>query len=185
MGASTKGTAVPERRPSRSAFPVSSCDCADCRAACTNSPGWFAPQEVLRLAAHLGLSVEECFRRHLAVGVTHMPDGSLRHGVMPHKLRDGKKPGSVWSLDELARPGRCVFFDRGRCTIHPVRPWECARMIHGPRHRAVKLRHEVVALWDDATLRPYEALTGRRLFGSPPGPRARVRPKRRRDKEGR
>lgn len=171
-------------RTPRSNFPISSCDCADCRAACTNSPGWFTPDEVLRLARHLDLSVEECFRKHLAVGVTQMSDGSQRHGVMPHKLRDGKKPGSVWTLPELAVPGRCVFFDQGRCTIHPVRPWECARMIHGPAHRATRLRREVVAFWDDEALRPYAAWVKKRLFGSPPKPRSTRRPKRTRDKEG-
>lgn len=159
------------RPPRRQEFRVTSCDCADCRAACTNSPGWFTPDEIPRLAEHLGLSVEETFRRKLAVGVTHMPDGSLRHGVMPHKLRDSKKPGAVWTLPELAQPGRCVFFDQGLCSIHPVRPNECARMIHGSGHDAVKLRHSVVEKWDDAALAPYKALTGRRLFGSSRKPR--------------
>jgi Fe-S-cluster containining protein len=150
---------------------TSSCTCKDCRAACTNSPGWFLPEQVARLAEHLELSPAETFRRHLAVGVTSMPDGSLRHGVMPHKLRDRKKPGSVWTLDELAVPGRCVFFDRGRCTIHPLRPHECACMTHGPEHDAVKLRHEIVARWDDKALDPYRKLTGMRLFGSTRRPR--------------
>ncbi|MCB1151694.1 hypothetical protein KDK88_09090 [bacterium] len=174
---------MPRHRPPRSSFPVSSCDCNDCRAACTNSPGWFMPWEVLRLAKHLDLSVEDCFRKHLAVGVTHMPDGSQRHGVMPHKLRDGKKPGSVWTLGELSVPGRCSFFDRGLCTIHTVRPWECARMIHGPAHKATKLRQEVVAQWDDDALRPYAEWTKRRLFGSAPKPRAQQRPRRTRNKD--
>ncbi len=151
------------RRPDP--FPVTSCDCADCRAACLNSPGWFLPDQVPRLARHLGLSVAETFRRYLAVGVTAMPDGSRVHGVMPHKLRDRKKPGSVWSLRELADPGRCIFFDRGRCTIYPVRPYECARMIHGRENRAVALRHRIVRRWTDAALRPYAELTGRRLRG--------------------
>ena len=150
------------------AFPVTSCDCERCRRACLNSPGWFTPDQLAPLARHLGLTVEEVFARHLAVGVTHMPDGSLRHGVMPHKLRDGKKPGGVWTLAELARPGRCVFYDRGRCTIYPVRPHECARMMHDRTGLAVKLRHAIVRRWTDAALAPFAALTRARLFGSPP-----------------
>jgi Fe-S-cluster containining protein len=146
-------------------FPVTSCDCADCRRACLTSPGWFLPREVEALARHLGVDVETLFRKHLAVGATHMPDGSLRHGVMPHKLRDGKKPGSVWTLTELAQPGRCVFFDRGKCTIYPVRPYECARMMHDRQRDAVRLRHRIVEAWDDAALAPYRKWTGGRLFG--------------------
>ncbi len=149
-------------------FPVTSCDCERCRAACLNSPGWFTPDQIAPLARHLGLTVDETFARHLAVGVTKMADGSLRHGLMPHKLQDGKKPGSVWTLAELARPGRCVFFDRGRCTIYPVRPHECARMIHDRPGESIKLRLTIVPRWTEAALKPFAKLTGKRLFGAAP-----------------
>jgi Fe-S-cluster containining protein len=151
-------------------WPVSSCDCRACRAACTNSPGWFRPAEVSRLAAHLGLSVEELFRRRLAVGVTRLADGSLRHGVMPHKLRDRKRPGQVWSLAEMAAPGRCVFFDRGRCAIYAVRPCECARMSHERMERAPQLRRLVLRAWTAAALAPYERWTGRSLRAATSAP---------------
>jgi len=166
-------TPRPVRGGGRPEFPVSSCDCERCRAACLNSPGWFTPDQIAPLARHLGLTVAEAFSRHLAVGVTKMPDGSLRHGVMPHKFRDGKKPGSVWTLAELARPGRCIFFDRGRCGIYPVRPYECARMIHDRADASVRLRLTIVPRWTDKALAPFAELTGQRLFGSAPGSRRR------------
>jgi len=152
----------------RDEFPVTNCDCPACRAACLNSPGWFTPDQLGPLAGHLGLSVEETFVRYLAVGVTELDDGSLRHGVMPHKLRDGKKPGSVWTLPELAQPGRCIFFDRGRCGIYPVRPYECARMLHDRHREAVRLRRRILTRWTAAALQPFAQLTGRRLFSAPP-----------------
>lgn len=148
-------------------FPVTSCDCDRCRAACLNSPGWFTPDQIPRVARHLGLSVSETFRKHLAVSVTAMPDGTRRYGLMPHKLRDGKKPGSLWTLRELARPGRCIFYDRGKCTIYPVRPYECARMIHDRPDAAVRLRHAIVPRWSASALEPFAELVGRRL----PAPR--------------
>jgi Fe-S-cluster containining protein len=145
------------RRPRPGEFEATSCDCAACRAACLNAPGWFAPDQVPRLARHLGLGVEETFRRHLAVGVTRMPDGTNRSGVLPHKLRDGKKPGSRWTLSEIARPGRCIFYDRGRCAIHPVRPRECALMMHDRADHSVAIRHGIVLLWTREALAPYLA----------------------------
>jgi Fe-S-cluster containining protein len=156
--------------PRHDPFPVTSCDCADCRAACLNSPGWFTPEQIVPLAGHLGLSVAELFRRHLAVGVTALPGGRQVHGVMPHKLQDGKKPGTVWSLTELARPGRCIFYDRGRCTIYRFRPYECARMMHDRPDEAVRLRRRIVPRWTAAALKPFAELTGRRLFAAPTGP---------------
>ncbi|MBU0742955.1 hypothetical protein KJ554_11460 [bacterium] len=152
----------PRRRRQYRIYTVVSCDCADCRAACTNSPGWFLPGEVPPLARKLGLSVAETFLGMLGLGVTAMPGGGLRRGVMPHKLRDHKKPGGLWSLQELAQPGRCIFYDRGKCAIYDVRPYECARMIHGDGHDAVDLRRQVVRAWDDAALAPYLHLARKR-----------------------
>ncbi|HOX25499.1 MAG TPA: YkgJ family cysteine cluster protein [Candidatus Krumholzibacteria bacterium] len=151
----------------RDEFPVTSCDCAACRAACLNSPGWFTPDQIEPLARHLDLGVEETFARYLAVGVTKLADGSLHHGIMPHKLRDGKKPGSVWTLPELAQPGRCVFFDRGRCRIYPVRPYECARMLHDRHREAIRLRRRILTHWTAAALKPFAQLAGHRLFSGP------------------
>lgn len=153
--------APPRPAPRRDDFPVTSCDCDDCRAACLNAPGWFSPEQLPRLAKHLGLTMEEAFRRHLAVGVTHLPDGTQRLGVMPHKLRDGKKPGSRWTLAEIAQPGRCVFYDRGKCSIYAVRPFECARMMHDRADDAVRLRRRIVPKWTEAALAPFLAWVGR------------------------
>lgn len=162
---------IPRPKPDRGrgpALPVSSCDCEHCRAACLNSPGWFTPEQIAPLARHLGLTVAETFTKHLAVGVTGMADGTQRHGVMPHKYRDGKKPGGVWTLAEVAQAGRCVFFDHGKCSIYPVRPHECARMIHGRADESVRLRRSIVARWTDKALAPFAKLTGRPLRGSGP-----------------
>jgi Fe-S-cluster containining protein len=153
------------------AFPVTSCDCQHCRQACLNSPGWFMPREVDALARFLGLDQTALFQKYLAVGATHMPEGPPRHGVMPHKLRDGKKPGSVWTLPELAQPGRCIFFDRGKCTIYPVRPYECARMIHNRRDEAVRLRRQIVKAWTNTALKPFQKLVKKHLSGSPQPPK--------------
>jgi len=123
------------------------------------------PEQIAPLAKHLGLAVPELFQRRLAVGVTQMPDGRRVHGLMPHKLHDGKKPGSVWTLGELAVPGRCAFFDRGKCTIYKYRPFECARMIHNRPGDSVKLRHQIVPHWTANALRIYGELVGTRLQG--------------------
>ncbi len=148
----------PRPDPSREDFSITSCECDDCRAACRTAPGWFTPQQIPRLARHLDLSIDETFRRYLAIGVTHLADGTRRLGVMPHKLRDGKKPGSRWTLAEIAAPGRCVFYDRGRCTIYPARPDECARMMHDRGDRTLRIRRRIVEKWTEAALAPFLAL---------------------------
>jgi Fe-S-cluster containining protein len=157
-GAAEAGSAPRTRRRGdlRRRWPASECSCDLCRQACLNSPGWFLPEEIAPLAQHLGLRVSELFRRRLAVSETVTPEGGRWLGVMPHKLRDGKGPGGRWTLAELQRPGRCTFYDRGRCTIHPWRPFECSRMHH--EHSSAKtarLRSDVTARWTDARLAPF------------------------------
>ncbi len=152
------------RRQASQPWPETSCSCDACKEACLNSPGWFLPGEVERLADYLNLTLEALFRKFLAIGTTHMPDGSRRHGVMPHKLRDHKKPGALWTLAELAEPGRCIFYDHGKCSIYPVRPFECSRMIHSHRKETKQLRQFIVEQWTRGPLQIYEAWVGRRLF---------------------
>jgi Fe-S-cluster containining protein len=119
------------------------------------------------LAEFLALSQEAAFGRYLALGTTRLPDGSRFHGVMPHKLRDHKQPGRIWTLAELVRPGRCVFYERGRCRIYPVRPFECSRMLHTRPQQAIPLRHYIVERWTLDLLKPY--LTwARRPYGRRP-----------------
>lgn len=158
------GPAAPPSPPPRPAervvFAVASCDCDHCRAACLNAPGWFVPDQIPRLARHLGLTVEETFRKYLAIGVTQLPNGTQRLGVMPHKLRDGKKPGSRWTLAEIARPGRCIFYDRGKCSIYPVRPYECARMMHDRADAAVHLRRLLLPRWTEAAVAEFQKWVG-------------------------
>jgi len=155
-GPPTPAPAAAAPRPVvREDFSVTSCDCDQCRAACLNAPGWFTPDQIPRLARHLGLTVEETFRKYLAIGVTQLPDGTQRPGVMPHKLRDGKKPGSRWTLAEIAQPGRCIFYDRGRCTIYAVRPYECARMMHDRSDQTIRLRRRIVPKWTDGAIRTF------------------------------
>jgi Fe-S-cluster containining protein len=152
-------SAAKARNPEIEDFSITSCECDHCRAACLNAPGWFMPDQIPKLARHLKLTVEETFRKYLAIGVTQLADGTQKSGVMPHKLRDGKKPGARWSLGEIAEPGRCVFYDRGRCSIYAVRPYECARMMHDRGDGAVRLRRQIVPRWTDAALAPFLALT--------------------------
>jgi Fe-S-cluster containining protein len=150
-------TGDPKRKHPGS-WPASSCDCSDCRQACLNSPGWFLPGQLAALAAALGRSREEIFRTSLALGTTLMPDGKSQLGVMPHKLRDFKKPGQIWKLTELAEPGRCIFYERGKCAIYSVRPYECSRMQHTDTDlQTHELRYFIVNQWDRNELAPYLA----------------------------
>ncbi len=78
-------------------------DCTRCGACCTGKPGyvWVGPLEIDRLAAHLGISLDEFGSRYLRLVGT---DLSLI-----------EKP----NLD-------CIFWKQGEgCTVYHARPVQC------------------------------------------------------------
>jgi len=77
-------------------------ECRRCRACCTGAPGvvMVSTEEVQRLAAHLGLSVDEFGRTHL------------------RRARGGL------SLTERAN-GDCVLLEPEGCAVYELRPNQC------------------------------------------------------------
>jgi Fe-S-cluster containining protein len=124
--------------------------CAACSDACSHKPGWFLPGEAERAAAHLGLTLQELFDRHLLVDYwsgTKATDYEDVFVLSPAIV--GATPGREFPRDPL---GTCVFFQAGRCAIHEVKPFECRDYWCGDGVTAEenKTRREQVALaWRD------------------------------------
>lgn len=77
--------------------------CTRCGACCTGAPGyvWVVADEIARLAAHRGETVDQFTRRYVR-----------RVGDRSSLI---EKPG-----------GDCVFWDKqGGCTVYPARPVQC------------------------------------------------------------
>lgn len=120
---------------------AASCTCPRCVDACSHKPGWLKPGDAERIAAYLGVSLEELFRTRL---------------IVDYFIRDAEGKPPIWLLAPLKNDatagaeapfepgGVCAFLTTdGRCSIHPVKPFECAAMIHdegpeqtGGNHRA-------------------------------------------------
>jgi uncharacterized protein len=75
--------------------------CQRCGGCCTGDPGtiYVTPDEIVALAAHLNLTVDDFNQKYL------------------YPFKDS------FSIGEHA-DGRCLFFDNG-CTIYPLRPGQC------------------------------------------------------------
>lgn len=93
--------------------------CDRCRSACDRKPGWFLPGEAEKTAGYLGVSLDELFREYLAVDWWA---GAYPVFLLSPAVR-GNKTGQEFPGDPT---GSCVFFEDGRCRIHPVKPHECA-----------------------------------------------------------
>jgi len=99
---------------------------ACCRSAvcCWRRPGELHPDDVPRIAAHLGLTPQELFRRWLVVDKIN---GRLV--VLPRRVHQQELAGHYVPLREtysLASP--CVFLvpqEQNACRIHEVKPYGC------------------------------------------------------------
>jgi hypothetical protein len=142
------------------------CDCAECRLACEYKPGWFHPDEIAPLAARLGLTVEQLFRKHLSVdwwAGDAMTGGRDVFVLSPRLHSDAG--GDMFAANPH---GRCHWYKDGRCAIHESgKPAECAFAHHDVSH-AEYLRHRLglVAAWAKQ-----QTLIAR-LLGRPPGVRS-------------
>lgn len=106
------------------------CRCDDCSDGCHESPGWFAPGQAERVAEHLGVTLEELFRDKLVV--EYWAGGIDDHATDIHVLAPANYASTSGEKAEFSKMrARCVFLDNeGLCSIHPVKPKECALSHH-------------------------------------------------------
>jgi len=118
--------------------------CSQCGNCCTGNPGyvWISPEEIARLAGHLGLSPQIVMDRYC------------------------RSVGGRVSLNETRTPQGmydCVFLKedpkRGRksCSIYPVRPLQCRTWPFWPENLSDRSR------WDRAAKRCHGMNHGRKF----------------------
>ncbi|OGQ23620.1 MAG: hypothetical protein A3I05_06345 [Deltaproteobacteria bacterium RIFCSPLOWO2_02_FULL_44_10] len=133
-----------------------SCQCEKCRECCTRDPGWFLPEEIKPAADFLKLS-EEDFRKQYCT--EHQVEGTIvlapkRKPLVSRLSARASCAQSSWSV--LTKPiaaahsphSGCIFFRENKCSIHPVKPYECRKVFgcEGPR-RHTRIRELIVRRW--------------------------------------
>lgn len=122
---------------------VDGCECPSCVAACTQKPGWFLPDEVAEAAKFLGLTAQEFFDKYLLVDYWYGPP----HTYILSPAVGGAESGGMFPFNPK---GTCVFLKNDKCSIHPVKPFECREYMHDEERHAAMERHEQVAkAWEN------------------------------------
>jgi hypothetical protein len=105
------------------------CVCEKCIGACKTTPGWFAPGEAEKAAAHLNIPYEE-FKSKLLIrdSCGDWCAGEAPYVFSPRKTwGDEIESGEIRNSRQQQRRGTCVFLKDDRCQIHPVKPYECVK----------------------------------------------------------
>lgn len=141
-------------------FNKTECQCETCQSYCTNCPGWFAPGEAEKAAAYLKMPLQEFFSKYL--GVNWWVDDEDIFLLAPATTR--MQPGNEYPSNPR---GQCVFFEAGRCKIHPVKPKECACVSHASTREEASQVHEGIAMEWRAHQAQITELLGREPEASP------------------
>lgn len=126
--------------------PVPSCQCRECRLACTNKPGWFQPGEAERAAKLTGMSLPNFFKRFLQVD-WWCADSKVDHDVfvLSPAVVNGQ-PGEMFAGNPR---GTCVFYKDGQCSIHAAKPFECRDAYHTDADKKIETRKVgITKKWD-------------------------------------
>lgn len=112
-----------------------SCSCEGCQNACSYKPGWFKFGEIEKVANYLKISLKELFDNYLAV------DWYKDLFVLAPVLIN-EEPGGMYPYNPK---GECIFFEKNKCKIHAVAPYECQQYYHDENINFVRERHRDVA----------------------------------------
>lgn len=139
------------------------CKCTPCQDACKSKPGWFLPGEAEKLVDFFGLNFEEVFKKKLAVDWWEADDRFENDVFVLSPNVVGGDPGEEFDSDPN---GVCVFYVNGECSIHEVKPFECAEHIHTESREEIAERHMGVARAWENEQDQIEELLGRKPMSS-------------------
>ena len=94
------------------------CDCTACRQSCRDRPGALAPCDMDHIAEYDGQ--EECSEEYLLAHFKACADGPVA------SYEEAPEVHTLAIRPKRKADGSCVFLtSEGRCSIHPVAPFEC------------------------------------------------------------
>lgn len=117
---------------------LTDCSCQKCVNACECHPGWFAPGEAEKVAEFLELDFKKFEELFLIKDHCSAPYASdAPYVYSPRKVHE-PVTSKIRTHAEQRKQGHCVFLIKGRCSIHPVKPFECRNTMgcdwkHGTR----------------------------------------------------
>lgn len=128
--------------------PLTDCNCSQCVGACESQPGMFAPGEVAKAAALLGMEPRDFFKQHVVVDYINDDDGTMVFYLAPVKSahQQHHTHRNIAMAFYPAMLGACVFLRSKRCHIHQAKPAEC-RDANPCAKDWTSQRPRLVALW--------------------------------------
>lgn len=128
---------------------MSECSCKSCVSACQQKPGWFKPGEAERVAEFLKVPLVQLFADSLMADYWYntgadTPGEEFTFVLSPALMH--RESGEVAPFDSR---GACVFLKDDRCSIHPVKPYECREWDHSKDSEVERFNEKAATAWRD------------------------------------
>jgi len=123
--------------------------CVRCGGCCATYPCALAPDDLEQIAAFLGMSSAEVFRRYLVLDYT-ATSGRKLYYLCPARL--GDRAGKVVDWDWAFESSPCIFLRGGGCAIEPVKPrggrtFSCHLVTSTRRNRVIFGKRNAAKAW--------------------------------------
>jgi len=122
---------------------MTECSCDLCVSSCSVTPGWFLPSQIPSLLKHFkAKNVKELMMKH-DIAIDWFESSPNVYLLSPNIVgNEGNPKYPSWP------EGTCVFLKDKKCTIHKVKPYECAKCHHDDSHqKGQNTRKKIVAAW--------------------------------------
>ena len=127
-----------------------SCLCEECQDACRHKPGWFLPKQIPSLLKHFKAKEISNLLNGAGLAIDWWVGDSDKDNILV------LSPNIIGN-EEFYFPGNpkgeCVFFKKGKCLIHKVKPFECANALHSDTEEIAQKRKRFIKdQWDKVSM---------------------------------
>lgn len=106
--------------------PTNDCSCEKCVKACTQTPGWFLPGEAELVAQYLNIEFDVFAKQYLIKDAASNPYVEDAPWIWTPRKASDKPEDEERTYYSQREQADCVFLVAGKCSIHEVKPFECA-----------------------------------------------------------
>ena len=124
------------------------CKCEKCVKCCTHLPGIPLPNQIPKMAKHLGMTVKETLEKHFIIGWRKdifIPGDTIRFAYPARKGFEN----TLETYKYVFNKGACTFLKNNLCQIHPVKPYECAKAFGCKKSRGHINRNRTLREWKE------------------------------------
>jgi len=139
------------------------CSCEKCKDCCLLLPGIPLPNEIIKIAEYLKMSVLDCLEKYFVVGYREgiTIKGKAYEEIMfvYPAIKGWNNKIETWAYPFNIEHMPCVFFKDGLCEINSVKPFECLK-VFGCKSNTQTLSHRNTVLlewnkvWENNTIHP-------------------------------